>query len=149
MVRIKAPPLQTGDRNAPKSRRPIKIRRSLDSLGRFLSVRLVLPRAVNNHHIARMAVILASGKNLRPGIQSSGRAQYTTKKPQSQKNAFLVGSAALKAVRLPETPAGTILPLSPMATNSSFSSQLSFPPNAAESVVPQETSFPLPTARLR
>src|SRR5713226_4526697 len=74
-----------------------------------------------------MAVILASGKNLRPGIQSSGRAQYTTKKPQSQKNALLVGSAARKDVRLPETSAGTELPLSPMATNSSFSLKLSFP----------------------
>src|SRR5216684_2526214 len=125
------------------------VRRSLDSLGRSLSVRLVLPRAVNNPHMARMAVILASGKNLRPGTQSSGRAQYTTKKPQSQKNAFLVGSEARKDVRLPETSAGSELPLSPMATNSSFSFKLSFRLSAWEPRIAHEISFPLPSARLR
>src|SRR5229473_4551061 len=125
------------------------IRRSFASLGRSLYVRLVLPRALNNPHMARMAVILASGKNLRPGIQSSGRAQYTTKKPLSQKNALLVGSAARKDVRLPETSAGTELPLSPMATNSSFSLKLSFPLGAWEPRIAHEISFPLLTARLR
>src|ERR1700674_3761602 len=125
------------------------IRRSLASLGRSLYVRLVLPRAVNRPHMARIAVILASGKNLRPGIQSSGRAQYTTKKALSQKNAILVGSEARKDMRLPEASAGTELPLSPMATNSSFSFKLSFPLSAPESHVPQQISFPLPTARLR
>src|SRR5580704_5868999 len=125
------------------------IRRSLASLGRSLYVRLVLPRAVNRPHMARIAVILASGKNFRPGIQSSGRAQYTTKKPLSQKNAILVGSEARKDARLPETSAGIVLPLSPMATNSSFSFKPSFPPTAPEGCEPQEISFLRPAARLR
>src|SRR5258708_19478382 len=96
-------------------------RRSFDSLGRSLYVRFVLPRAVNRPHMARMAVILASGKNLRPGIQSSGRAQYTTKKPLSQKNAILVGSEARKDVRLPATPPAPQFPLPPLPPNSPFS----------------------------
>src|SRR6267154_921765 len=96
------------------------INRSLASLGRSLSVRLVLPNALNKPHIARMAVILASGKYLRPGTQSSGRAQYTTKKPLSQKKAPLVGSASLKEVRLLGVSAAVIVLLSPIATNSSF-----------------------------
>src|SRR5260370_35316401 len=102
------------------------VRRSLASLGKSLKVRLVLPRLVNRPHMARMAVILASGKYLRPGIQSSGRAQKTKKKALSQKNALLVGSAARKDVRLPETSAGTEMPGPPVATNYSFSLTLSF-----------------------
>src|ERR1700682_5374416 len=96
------------------------IRRSLASLGRSLYVRLVLPRAVNRTHMARIAVILASGKNFRPGIQSSGRAQYTTKKPLSQKNAILVGSEARKGARLPDTSAGIVFPLLLVNTTSFF-----------------------------
>src|SRR6202795_3435684 len=97
------------------------IRRSLASLGRSLYVRLVLPRAVNRPHMARMAVIMASGKKFRPGIQSSGRAQYTTKKPLSQKNAILVGSEARKDARLPETSADLVCRLLLEKKNSSFS----------------------------
>src|ERR1700687_2471708 len=82
------------------------VRRSFASLGRSLNVRLVLPRAVNRPHMARIAVILASGKNFRPGIQSSGRAQYTTKKPLSQKKAILVGSEARKGARRPVAAGG-------------------------------------------
>src|ERR1700686_1118703 len=102
------------------------INRSLASLGRSLSVRLVLPNAVNRPHMARMAVILASGKYLRPGTQSSGRAQYTTKKPLSQKKALLVGSATLKEVRLLGVSSAVIVTLSPIATNSSFCFVYSF-----------------------
>src|SRR5271166_2804165 len=129
MVREMAPPLQTGDRNAPTNKYPIMIRSRVASLGRSLNVRLVLPRLLNRPHMAKMAVILARGKNFKPGTQSSGRAQYTTKKALSQKNALLVGSAALKDARQ-EPSVVAVLPLSPMATNPSFSLKLSFPLSA-------------------
>src|SRR6202051_3484552 len=111
------------------------IRRRRASLGRSLKVRLVFPRAVNRPHIARMAVILASGKYLSPGIQSSGRAQYTMKKPLSQKKAPLVGSAALKGVRPQVVSAAAMLPLSPIATNSSFSASLYLATQSADSLL--------------
>src|SRR6266850_3464732 len=75
-----APPLQIGERNALRNRIPIIVKSSFPSLGTSLKVRLVRPRLLKRPHIARMEVILAKGTYLRPGIQSSGLAQYTTKK---------------------------------------------------------------------
>src|SRR5260370_34711345 len=53
-------------------------------------------------------------------MQSSGGAQYPKKKARSKKNAFRGGSAVLRSIRFSEPPAGTALPLLPMATNSSL-----------------------------
>src|SRR5712692_5557819 len=92
MVRETAPPFQIGERKPLTYSRPIMASRYFPSLGKSLKVRLVRPRLENNPHIAKMAVILASGTYLKPGIQSPGRAQYTKKKAASQKKAPLVAS---------------------------------------------------------
>ncbi len=70
-----APPFQTGERKPPMKSRTIMVSSSHASFGRSLNVRLVRPKLLNKPQIARMAVILARGAYLRPGTQSSGRAQ--------------------------------------------------------------------------
>src|SRR5258707_14507220 len=90
IVRETAPPFQIGERKPLTYSRPIMASRYFPSLGKSLNVRLVRPRLENNPHIARIAVIFASGAYLKPGIQSPGRAQYTKKKAASQKKAPLV-----------------------------------------------------------
>src|SRR6266852_5132370 len=120
-VRETAPPFQIGERKPLTYSKPISASRYLPSLGKSLKVRLVRPRLENNPHIARIAVSLASGTYLRPGIQSAGRAQYTKKKAASQKKAPLVASTTGGIFRRPRMSVSTTVPLSPIATNPLFS----------------------------
>src|ERR1035438_7572348 len=123
-----APPFQMGDSKPLTKYRMIKLKRSLPSCGTSLNVRFALPRAVKKPHMARMAVILARGKYLRPGTQSSGRAQYTTKNALNQKKAALVGSATWR--RLRQAGISTVAaPLLPLSTLSSFPCPQTLPDN--------------------
>src|SRR5580765_4928863 len=121
MVRETAPPFHIGERKPLTYNRPIIASRYFPSLGKSLKVRLVRPRLENNPHIARIAVILASGAYLKPGIQSPGRAQYTKKKAASQKKAPLVASTTGAIFRRPRMSVSTSVPLSPIATKPLFS----------------------------
>src|ERR1022692_3254298 len=115
-----APPFQMGDSKPLTKYRMIKLKRSLPSCGTSLNVRFALPRAVKKPHMASIAVILAKGRYLRTGTQTSGRAQYTTKNALNQKKADRVGSATWR--RLLQAGISTVsVPLLPMATMPSFS----------------------------
>src|SRR6202041_3555518 len=114
-----APPFQIGDKMPLTNISPISTRSSLPSFGTSLKVRFVLPSAVNKPHMARMAVTFAHGMYLRPGNQSSGRAQYTKKNALSQKKADFVGSAIFVTRRHAGNSAASVT-LSPIATKTLF-----------------------------
>src|SRR5580658_351148 len=91
-VRKNAPPFHTGENAAERKNIPIRSNRYKASLGKSRRPRFERPTLSSSPMIANTPEILASGTECNPGIQSSGRAQYTTKKTVSQKYAPFNGS---------------------------------------------------------
>src|SRR5579863_1527845 len=98
-VRKNAPPFHTGENAAETKNRPINSSKYKASLGRSRKPRLDRPTLSSSPRIANTPEIFASGTECNPGIQSSGRAQYTTKKTVSQKYAPFNGSDSLSESR--------------------------------------------------
>src|SRR5262245_12730335 len=90
--RNSAPPFQTGDNSDAGTIRQIRASSKRPSKGTSRKRRLDLPILMIKPAKAKSPVSFAIGMYDRPGIQSSGRKQYTTKNAHNQKNAPRSGS---------------------------------------------------------